>query len=226
MENKKPVSGKTKANRILYLAVAVVICLGAVIAGIAASITHRNATPTPEDTHQTDAPGTDTPGTNAPDTGTSGTPITFTAPVSGSVMKSHDLTLPVYSLTLDEYRTHDGIDISTTLGTAVTAAADGVVTAIEDHPLLGKSVTVTHGGNFVTVYRNLAADLAESIEVGANVARGQTLGAVGESALIECCDEPHLHFEMKLSDVSVNPLDYISEESIATSLSGDNSYED
>ena len=44
------------------------------------------------------------------------------------------------------------------------------------------------------------------------------IGVIGDTSLSELADEPHLHFEVKVGDVSVNPLDYISEESKSASL--------
>ena len=63
------------------------------------------------------------------------------------------------------------------------------------------------------------------LTVGASVNAGQVIGHVGDSALVECCDEPHLHLEMTLSGVSVDPLDYVPEESIAASLTDDAAFE-
>ena len=46
--------------------------------------------------------------------------------------------------------------------------------------------------------------------MGDTVKSGEVLGAVGESALIEIAEEPHLHFALSVAGKSVNPLDYIS----------------
>ena len=221
MENKKQTNEaqreeRAKANRILYLVIALILCLGAAIAGIAASVTSgRRAKP---------VGGTDTP---AVTTGSETAPVTegqkdaaakpedaiptFSAPLTGRIFRAHDLTVPVYSVTLDEYRVHNGVDILSEAGSDVKAMASGIVTEISDHPLLGHSVAVLHAGNLVSV--------------GASVNAGQVIGHVGDSALVECCDEPHLHLEMTLSGVSVDPLDYVPEESIATSLTDDAAFE-
>lgn len=220
MENTQPKAKRAEANRILWIVLASVLCLGVLIVGIAASVTGRKAPEVPSDT---------TPSvTNPPsaDADAEPTPPELSAPLAGAISREHDLSLPVYSPTLDEYRVHGGIDILSSLGAEVTAAADGVVSEIENDPLLGVSVTVLHTGGLKTVYRNLAPELAEGTRVGASVVRGQALGFVGETALVECADEPHLHFEVYASEVSVDPLDYIAEESIDSSLSGDISYED
>ena len=235
MENKKQSNERereerAKANRILYLVIALILCLGAAIAGIAASVTSgRRAKP---------VGGTDTP---AVTTGSETAPVTegqkdaaakpedaiptFSAPLTGRIFRAHDLTVPVYSVTLDEYRVHNGVDILSEAGSDVKAMASGIVTEITDHPLLGHSVSVLHAGNLVSVYRNLMPEEIDGLTVGASVNAGQVIGHVGDSALVECCDEPHLHLEMTLSGVSVDPLDYVPEESIAASLTDDAAFE-
>ena len=235
MENKKQSNERereerAKANRILYLVIALILCLGAAIAGIAASVTSgRRAKP---------VGGTDTP---AVTTGSETAPVTegqkdaaakpedaiptFSAPLTGRIFRAHDLTVPVYSVTLDEYRVHNGVDILSEAGSDVKAMASGIVTEITDHPLLGHSVAVLHAGNLISVYRNLMPEEIDGLTVGASVNAGQVIGHVGDSALVECCDEPHLHLEMTLSGVSVDPLDDVPEESIAASLTDDAAFE-
>ena len=235
MENKKQTNEarkeeRARANRILYLVIALILCLGAAIAGIAASVTSgRRAKPITEP----EPPAVTTGGQKTEpipdkrkDTAVDPDMIpTLSAPVSGRVFRAHDLTVPVYSVTLDEYRVHNGTDILTAAGSDVQAMAGGVVTEISDHPLLGRSVSVLHAGNLTTVYRNLVPEEIDGIVVGAAVTGGQVIGHVGDSAMIECCDEPHLHLEMTLAGVSVDPLDYIPEESIAASFTDDAAFE-
>jgi murein DD-endopeptidase MepM/ murein hydrolase activator NlpD len=61
--------------------------------------------------------------------------------------------------------------------------------------------------------------LAEGIKAGASVKSGQAIGTVGETAISELADEPHLHFEMTVGGLSVDPLEYFSEQAM-TELSG------
>ncbi|MBQ8837225.1 MAG: M23 family metallopeptidase [Clostridia bacterium] len=132
---------------------------------------------------------------------------TFSMPAEGNVSVDFSIDVLVYSNTMEDYRTHNGIDICATLGSAVTAAADGIVTDVYEHPMMGYTVVVSHDGGAETVYQNLDDDI--TVFVGDVVKCGDVLGAVGESAIIEIAEEPHLHFEMCIAGERVNPLDYI-----------------
>lgn len=142
--------------------------------------------------------------------------IAFTAPTSGSIMKSHSVETPVFSQTLGDWRVHTGIDIAAEIGADVKAVAGGTVTAVRNDHFMGKTVEVTHDGGIVSVYSNLASEVA--VKVGDAVNAGDKLGTVGDTSLTELADESHLHFEILVSGVSVNPLDYISDQSKSEDL--------
>ena len=77
----------------------------------------------------------------------------------------------------------------------------------------------------LTIYKNLSATPAEGIEVGSVVKAGDALGTVGESAMVEIGEEPHLHVEMTVNGLPVDPLAYLDEDAVAT-LKEDTNYED
>ena len=56
---------------------------------------------------------------------------------------------------------------------------------------------------------NLSDTLPDGIAEGATVTPGTLIGAVGETAMRECADSPHLHFEIRLNDKVVDPTPYI-----------------
>lgn len=132
----------------------------------------------------------------------------FIMPTIGNVSKGYTVDTPVWSNTMEDYRTHDGIDICAAVGEGVMAAADGIVTEVYAHPMMGTTVVISHDGDAESVYQNLAEEVA--VSVGDTVKSGAVLGAIGESALIEIAEEPHLHFSMRVGGKSVNPLDYIA----------------
>lgn len=132
-------------------------------------------------------------------------PVSFVSPVSGAVYGEFSDAVPVFSNTMNDYRTHSGVDVSAAIGDPVRACADGVIDEVFEDPMMGQTVRITHADGFESVYRNLSTVLPEGIVKGAAVKAGQTIGAVGDTALIECEDEPHLHFELLLSGAPVDP---------------------
>lgn len=140
----------------------------------------------------------------------------FILPVNGILSKSHDATLQVYSNTMKDYRVHLGVDIVTEENAPVYAAADGTVSKIWKDTLMGYSIAVKHSGDCYTIYKNLSETLPEGISEGVKVRSGQLIGSVGESAMVEIAEEPHLHFEMTVADLSVDPLEYFDEKALET----------
>ena len=142
---------------------------------------------------------------------------TFRSPIeNGTVLRTHSVTVPVFSPTMEDYRTHTGIDILCAPSSPVLAAADGRIGNFWYDPMMGYTLTVVHGGDAVTYYQGLAEELPEGIDVGAEVKAGQVIACSGNTALIECEDEEHLHFMMTVDGVQVDPAEYISLPTMAT----------
>ena len=133
-------------------------------------------------------------------------------PVTGIIAKGHDATIQVWSETLGAYKVHLGIDISTEAGAPVLAAADGKIAKVWDDALMGRCVAIEHGDDIYTFYKNLNPVLTAGIEEGKEIKRGEQIGKVGESAISELADEPHLHLEMTVGGLAVDPSDYFSNE--------------
>ncbi|WP_207642060.1 M23 family metallopeptidase [Syntrophomonas zehnderi] len=106
---------------------------------------------------------------------------------------------------LGVYKTHSGIDIGAGYGTAVLAAADGVVTtAAYDAGGYGNYLIIDHGNGNKTLYAHMSQ---MSAGVGQAVTQGQTIGFVGSTGL---STGPHLHFEIYVGGTRVDPLLYFS----------------
>ncbi|MBQ3075250.1 MAG: M23 family metallopeptidase [Clostridia bacterium] len=136
------------------------------------------------------------------------TPPTYTMPVGGSVTKAFSHDILVYSTTMNDYRVHNGVDISAGVGTPVKAFTDGTVEAVYEDPLLGYTVVLDHGNDTKSYYSNLSSAFPEGIESGKKVKEGEVIGGIGESILVECAEEPHLHFEVTVSGEYVDPMSY------------------
>ncbi|MDY0162984.1 M23 family metallopeptidase [Desulfobotulus sp.] len=98
---------------------------------------------------------------------------------------------------------HSGLDIANRIGTAVVATADGVVSFAGDRGAIGLVVTVDHGHGLVTRYGHLHKAL---VKAGQKVRRGEVIAKMGNSGR---STGPHVHYEVRLNGVPVNPGRYI-----------------
>ena len=125
------------------------------------------------------------------------------SPLNGQVLTAFSVDRLVYDVTMDDWRIHDGVDISAKPGTTVLAACSGTVLAVEDDPMMGTTVTISHDGGYQTTYANLQAQ--PTVEEGDTVSAGQIIGAVGTTAKAESGQSPHLHFSVTKDGDAVDP---------------------
>ena len=126
-----------------------------------------------------------------------------------NVTNPYSMDTLIYSVTLDQYMTHCGVDIEAPADSQVVAVADGTVTAIYNDDRYGSSIEITHPGDIITIYSNLA-DSSEMVEVGDVVAAGEVIGGVGSTGLFESLEPAHLHFEMLVGGAYVDSSEHIS----------------
>jgi len=98
---------------------------------------------------------------------------------------------------------HSGIDIDAPYGTPVRATADGTVTGAAMGAGYGRAVVLDHGHNLMTLYAHLSAI---AVIAGQHVTRGQVIGYVGATGR---ATGPHLHYEVRVHNVPVNPHKYL-----------------
>lgn len=98
---------------------------------------------------------------------------------------------------------HTGLDIATSAGTPVAAAASGTVTFSGWKGSYGKLVVITHSNGVQTYYGHCSALY---VSVGQTVSQGQTISAVGSTGN---STGPHLHFEIRINGVAYNPQNYL-----------------
>ena len=228
---------KAKINRAIYVTAIILLISVALIAGIVSAANRAKKDPIetpPESTLET--PKDSTPNQSTPDstpeseskepdnTDVSAGLPEFRLPVSGNLSTGHDPDVQVFSPTMKDYRVHLGVDINTAEGAPVYAAAEGVVKKVWEDQLMGWCVAVAHDGEAVSYYKNLSETLATGINEGASVTSGQLIGTVGDSAMIEVAQEPHLHFEMTVKGLQVDPSEYFSKD-VWAELDGDNAFE-
>lgn len=120
--------------------------------------------------------------------------IKFVEPVKGEIIREFATESLVYSETLKEWITHNGVDIKADKASVVVSACDGKIAAINNDPRYGLTVIIEHNDGYKTVYSNLLT--AEFVVEGEDVTAGQTIGTIGNSANFEIADDYHLHFEL------------------------------
>ncbi len=133
--------------------------------------------------------------------------LKFIKPVEGEIVKEFAKDKLVYSDTLREWITHNGIDIKADKTTIVKASEEGTVKSIKNDPRYGITVVVEHADGYKTVYSNLLT--AEFVSEGEKIKQGQTIGTVGNTATFEIADDPHLHFEILKDEEYIDPELYI-----------------
>ena len=113
-------------------------------------------------------------------------PHVVVLPIQGEVLTAFSVDQLLYNETLDDWRTHDGVDI---------AAA-------------GPTVVVRHSGGYEPTYANLQAEPA--VETGDTVSAGQAIGAVGTTAAAEAAQGAHLHFSVTKDGEAVDPDTFLN----------------
>lgn len=94
---------------------------------------------------------------------------------------------------------HEGLDIAASIGTPVTATADGIVALVEYSPSYGKTVIVDHGYGYRTLYAHNSRTL---VKRGQRISRGEKISEVGNTGR---STGAHLHYEIQLNGVPINP---------------------
>ncbi len=103
---------------------------------------------------------------------------------------------------------HQGIDIEGIgqEGAPVAAAAAGQVILADVHPGYGNYVIIRHADGSETLYAHLSGIY---VGYGQFVAQGETIGGIGHSGYVVGIDGNHLHFELRIDGIPVDPLPYL-----------------
>ncbi len=101
---------------------------------------------------------------------------------------------------------HKGTDIATRMNTPIISPADGVVIRVTINHGFGNMLEIDHGYGIVTRYGHNSKHL---VKVGDRVKRGQIIAKVGNTGR---STGPHLHYEVIVNGIQVNPLKYILED--------------
>lgn len=124
----------------------------------------------------------------------------WTYPGAGAVGSGFGMRLhPI----LGYYRMHNGIDLGCSTGDPIWAATEGIVTIAESYGGYGNTVVVQHANSLSSLYAHLTS---WTVNVDQYVFTGEQIGTCGTTGL---STGPHLHFEIRVSGVPVDPLPYL-----------------
>lgn len=123
--------------------------------------------------------------------------VSLAKPVSGIISSRFGVRSSIRS------SAHTGLDIATSTGTPITAAASGTVTFSGWKGSYGYLLVITHSNGVQTYYGHCSKLYASA---GQSVSQGQTIAAVGSTGN---STGPHLHFEIRVNGVAYNPQNYL-----------------
>ena len=119
----------------------------------------------------------------------------------GDVIKKYSPKDPIQSLTMKDWRTHNGIDISGAEGASVHAVESGIVSEIKQDPLLGNIICIKSSDHELSYCGMTNVSV---VEEGVHVMAGETIGYIG-TIPSEQNDEPHLHLEAFAGGEHIDP---------------------
>ncbi len=121
-------------------------------------------------------------------------------PVPGAISSGFGMRMhPIFG----NMRMHNGIDMRARQGDRIRAAASGTVIWSGVRGGFGNTVMIDHGGGMVTLY---AHQSRLAVSVGEKVKAGETIGYIGSTGV---STGPHLHFEVRIEGVPVDPIRYL-----------------
>ena len=132
----------------------------------------------------------------------------FMLPVSGEIQQEYSNRELVKSVTMGDWRTHNGVDIACDVNTNVRCFSDGTVTEVIEDRLWGTTVKMEHPNGYVSVYCGLNGEV--NVKQGDEVEIGEIIGTTGNTSVIEIGQEPHLHFEVLKDGKTLDPIKLIS----------------
>ena len=125
----------------------------------------------------------------------------YLLPVNNKVSKDYSDGDMVYSKTMNDWRVHDGIDVSGNNGDNVIAVQDGKVVDVQTDELWGDVVTIQHGNGLTAKYCGVKA----TVNKDDSIEQGQVIGTL-VAIPIEATDGMHLHLEITVDGKTVDPI--------------------
>jgi|GEM_PF-1018640 len=136
----------------------------------------------------------------------SGAKLSLARPMEGVILNEFSGEIVVFNQSLNQWASHNAIDIEAKEGDSVLAAKAGEVIDVYEDALCGGVVVIAHGKDMKSVYKNIIPDPDLSPED--KVDEGSVIGTIGKPGLKEDYLGPHLHFEFYINNLAVDPQKY------------------
>lgn len=134
----------------------------------------------------------------------------FIMPIEGNIINKFSNGELVKNKTLNDWRTHNGIDIACKINDSVKAVSSGTIKDVYESPMWGTVVELELSDKTVCVYSNLNKN--PNVKKGQKVNVGDLIGTVGKTAAAESTEQEHLHFEMMKDNKYIDPLSIIQKK--------------
>ena len=130
--------------------------------------------------------------------------INFIKPIDGEIVLEYAKDKLVYSKTLEEWITHNGVDIKGEEAMPVKASADGKVVDKKVDPRYGNTIIIQHDDDYRSIYSNLST--LELVNIGDEVKQGDIISGVGAGYGFEVDEGAHVHWEVSKDGINIDPL--------------------
>ena len=130
-------------------------------------------------------------------------PQTFIRPHDGEIIRVYSPDVPIYCETMNDWRTHNGIDIAVKEGDEAISVGKGTVSRVEVDSAFGYTVEVDYG-SFTARYCGMKQ--GECVGIGQSLEKGDSIGVV-ESVPCEMKSPLHFHFEVLVDGINKNPFE-------------------
>lgn len=131
----------------------------------------------------------------------------YSLPCGTDIVKDFSMGIPVFSDTMQDWRTHNGVDFGGKQGDPVVAIADATVLSVAEDTAWGGVVELDHGNGLTAKYAGLQFDSVDLAE-GDRVAAGDVIGTLG-NVPVEAKQGSHLHFEMRVNGEIADPIELL-----------------
>ncbi len=136
-------------------------------------------------------------------------PVTerWNPPVDGRLIRVYSMDGLIWSKTLKQWMTHSGVDIAARKDSEVRSVAAGTVERVYNDDMMGTTVVIDHGNGVKTACSGLRED--PPVTEGQRIEARALIGLVGSTAISECAEESHIHFEVLKDGRPVDPEGFV-----------------